>query len=154
MSYRLSTRVFVVLITVCIGGMTPSQRVAAQSGRSEVWVTDQSGTAGRLFIYDAHHVHQDAATARPEILLLDPDNDPGTETVGDRCLSQTGTAPTRGHMLAFNLAETHGILSFVATGHVAFIDAATRRAVSCIDVGAQAHAAFPAPDGSYVVVAN
>lgn len=154
MSRQLSTRVSVALITLCMGGIAIHQRVAAQSGRSEIWVTDQSGTAGRLFIYDAHQVHQNAPTATPEILLLDPDNDPTTETVGDRCVSQTGTAPTRGHMLGFNAAETHAILSFVATGHVAFIDAATRRPVSCIDVGAQAHAAFASPDGSYVVVAN
>jgi DNA-binding beta-propeller fold protein YncE len=154
MSRQRSTRILVVLLAMCIGSIAFYQRVAAQSGRSEIWVTDQSGTAGRLFIYDAHHVHHHAPTARPEILPLDPDTDPATETIGDRCLSQTGTAPTRGHMLAFNLAETHAILSFVATGHVAFIDAATRRAVSCIDVGVQAHAAFASPDGSYVVVAN
>ena len=128
--------------------------LSAQSGRAEVWVTDQSGTAGRLHIYDVYHVHQNAAAALPEVVALDADANPNTESVGDRCLAQTGSAPTRAHMLAFNAAHTHAILSFVATGHVAFIDAATRRPVGCIDVGAQAHAAFASPDSTYVVVAN
>ena len=35
-----------------------------------------------------------------------------------------------------------------------FLDARTRTPLACIDVGAQAHAAVPAPDESYVVVAN
>jgi DNA-binding beta-propeller fold protein YncE len=153
MTFRLGLLGFAVLVAL---GSGPAYHVglAAQSGVTEVWVTDQSGTAGRLYIYDAHHVHQDAAAAVPEVFALDPDTDPTRETVGDQCLAQTGSAPTRAHMIAFNPTQTHAILSFVATGHVAFIDAATRRPVRCIDVGVQAHAAFAAPDGSYVVVAN
>jgi len=142
-------------LTLAVAAFVIQQRpVAGQSGITEVWVTDQSGTAGRLFIYDGYHVHLNAAGAVPETLALDPDNDANTQTVGDVCLAQTGTAPTRAHMLAFNPAQTHAILSFVASGHVAFIEANTRRPVACIDVGVQAHAAFPAPDSSYVVVAN
>jgi DNA-binding beta-propeller fold protein YncE len=57
-------------------------------------------------------------------------------------------------MLMFDHHHTHAILTFVATGHVLFIDAHTRAAVDCIDAGAQAHAATPSPDGSYIVVAN
>ncbi|MGH2572824.1 MAG: YncE family protein [Actinomycetota bacterium] len=57
-------------------------------------------------------------------------------------------------MLMFNEPHTHAILAFVATGHVVFFDAATRSPVECIDVGLQAHAAFPTPDQTYVVVAN
>jgi len=72
----------------------------------------------------------------------------------DLCLARTGTAPRRPHMLVFNGGYTHAILAFVATGHVLFLDAASRTPVECIDVGAQAHAAFPAPDQAYVVVAN
>jgi DNA-binding beta-propeller fold protein YncE len=34
------------------------------------------------------------------------------------------------------------------------MDATTRAPVACIDVGAQAHAAVPSPDGRFVVVAN
>jgi DNA-binding beta-propeller fold protein YncE len=37
---------------------------------------------------------------------------------------------------------------------VLFIDAAARAPLACLDVGEQAHAAFPAPDETHVVVAN
>ena len=150
---RLS-RVGLLMLIAIAGASFHTGSVTAQSGSSEVWVTDQSGNAGRLFVYDGFHLHQNAAAAVPQILALDPDSDPNTETVGDQCLAQTGTAPIRGHMLAFNPSETHLIVSFVASGHVAFIEAATRRPVRCIDVGVQAHAAFASPDGTYVVVAN
>lgn len=149
--HRVAATLAVLAIT---GIIVAPDTLTAQSGMAEVWVTDQSGTAGRLYIYDTYHVHQNAGGALPEVFALDPDNNPNTETVGDRCLAQTGSAPTRAHMLAFNAANTHAILSFVATGHVAFIDAATRRPVGCIDVGVQAHAAFASPDSTYVVVAN
>jgi DNA-binding beta-propeller fold protein YncE len=51
-------------------------------------------------------------------------------------------------------ANTHAILTFVATGHVLFIEAASRTPVACIDAGAQAHAATPTPDLRYAIVAN
>jgi hypothetical protein len=154
MTFRLAIWLGLTLLLAISGVPANHGGLAAQSGLTEVWVTDQSGTAGRLYIYDAYHVYQNAAAAVPEVLALDPDTDPTRETVGDQCQAQTGSAPTRAHMLAFNSTHTHAILSFVATGHVAFIDAATRRPVRCIDVGVQAHAAFAAPDDSYVVVAN
>ncbi len=128
--------------------------VRGQSGVSEIWVTDQSGTGGRLLVYDAHHVHLDAANAVPAVFPIDADDNPQTLTIGDVCRSLTGSTPTRAHVIEFNRTASHAILSFVATGHVAFIDAATRTPVGCVDVGVQAHAATAAPDSSYVVVAN
>lgn len=51
--------------------------------------------------------------------------------------------------------------SFVASGHVVIFDAETRTPLSCFETTVseitktrQAHAAFPAPDGSYILVAN
>jgi DNA-binding beta-propeller fold protein YncE len=70
------------------------------------------------------------------------------------CVAETGSAPRRPHMLVLNAGESHAILAFVATGHVLFMDAASRTPIHCIDVGLQAHAAFPSPDETYVVVAN
>jgi DNA-binding beta-propeller fold protein YncE len=154
MTHGIRRHVGTLAFLAILGIGTAPGTLTAQSGLSEVWVTDQSGTAGRLFIYDGYHVHQNAAAAIPEVFQLDPDNNPAAESVGDRCLAQTGSAPTRAHMLAFNATHTHAILSFVASGHVAFIEAATRRPVGCIDVGVQAHAAFASPDNTYVVVAN
>jgi len=124
---------------------------AADEGGFEVWTIDQSNTTadggGTLYIYDGAKLTGPTGAAVPEMIDLGG----AARTL---CLSQTGTAPMRPHMLMFNASNTHAILAFVATGHVLFMDAATRAPISCIDVGAQAHAAFPSPDQSYVVVAN
>lgn len=118
----------------------------------EVWIIDQSDTTadggGTLYIYQGEELSgQDAATAVPEVIDLGG-------VARTLCLNQTGTAPRRPHMLFFNAAQTHAIISFVATGHVLFMDAATRTPTACVDVGAQAHAAVPSPDQTYVIVAN
>ena len=63
-------------------------------------------------------------------------------------------------MMAINPAQTHAVISFVASGHVLFMDAGTRAPVACIrtspGVGGvrQAHMSTPSPDGTYVTVAN
>jgi DNA-binding beta-propeller fold protein YncE len=63
-------------------------------------------------------------------------------------------------MMAMNPAHTHAVISFVASGHVLFMDAGARLAVACFrtqpgDAGArQAHMSTPSPDGTYVTVAN
>jgi DNA-binding beta-propeller fold protein YncE len=63
-------------------------------------------------------------------------------------------------MILFNTGHTHAVVSFVASGHVVIFDAESRTPLQCFQttVGStgtrQAHAAFPAPDGSYVLVAN
>lgn len=124
----------------------------ANSTSHEVWVIDQSDTTadggGTLYIYDGESLAGQAATSATREVI---DLGGATRTL---CLTATGSAPRRPHMLAFNASQTHGILAFVATGHVLFIDAATRTPVGCVDVGAQAHAAFPSFDQKYVVVAN
>ncbi|WP_437736343.1 hypothetical protein [Sorangium sp. So ce1335] len=126
----------------------------------EVWAVDQSNTSGltyggTLYIYNgqsltgAHGVQQVAS----EVIDL------GGETA-TLCFEQTGANPVRPHMLFFNAAHTHAVLSFVASGHVAIFDAATREPVACLrsspgaDEARQAHAAVPAPDDSYILVAN
>lgn len=118
----------------------------------EVWVLDQSDTTadggGTLYIYDGSELNgHDAGQAIPEVIDF-------AGSVRSLCLSQTTTAPRRPHMMAFNKAQTHAIISFVATGHVLFMDAETRTPLTCIDVGVQAHAAIPSHDESFVIVAN
>jgi DNA-binding beta-propeller fold protein YncE len=124
----------------------------AASGEApfEVWAIDQSNTTptggGTLYVYDGPSL-SGQAVASPELVDLGQ----GVEAF---CFGATGTVPTRPHMLMFSPGETHAILAYVASGHVLFMNAATRTPVACIDVGAQAHAAFPSMDGRYVVVAN
>jgi hypothetical protein len=63
-------------------------------------------------------------------------------------------------MIYFNADQTHAVISFVATGHVLIIEAATRTPVACLRMSAgaggaqQAHAAVPSPDQTYIAVAN
>lgn len=68
--------------------------------------------------------------------------------------STTGSVPVRPHFLTFNRSGTHAIISFVATGHVLIIEAATRTPVFVVDVGLQVHAAVPSADETYILVAN
>lgn len=137
-----------LLLALAFVGVVLGLGDAVAGGKDfEVWAIDQSGTAGTLYIFEGEELEEEADEATPEVVDL------GAQ-VGPACLTQTGTSPTRAHMLTFNDSNSHAILSYVASGHVVFIDAETRAPLTCIDVGAQAHAAFPAPDESYVVVAN
>jgi YVTN family beta-propeller protein len=139
-------------LTAALLATTGTWSVAAAQGSYEVWLVDQSNSrpdgGGRIHIYDGPSVSgRAAASAVPEVIDL------GAEA-RDLCLDQTGTAPVRPHMLQFDAGDRYAVLAFVATGHVLFIEAASRQPVTCIDVGLQAHAAFPSPDGRYVIVAN
>lgn len=128
--------------------------------RFEVWIADQSDTqpgfGGQLLIFEGSDLMGNAAAKARPILRLDL----GAETAA-LCVGSTGRNPVRPHMILFNKEHTHAILSFVASGHVVIFDAATRTPLSCFETTVsgstgtrQAHAAFPAPDGSYILVAN
>ena len=129
----------------------------------EVWTIDQSNTrdengngsildsvdsGGSVYIYRGAELKGgDAAQAAPEVIDLGG-------AARDLSVAQTGTAPIRPHMMFFNSSGSHAIVSFVSSGHVLFMDSASRMPLAVIDVGVQAHAAIPAPDDSYVIVAN
>ncbi|MGH2947603.1 MAG: YncE family protein [Solirubrobacteraceae bacterium] len=139
-------RTLLALITVVLLAAGASVALGDRGRRGyEVWVVDQSNTNGKasggaIHIYD-----------RRRHLAERIDLGGAAESL---CASQTGSAPVRPHMVFFNAARTHAVLSYAASGHVLFMDAERREPVGCIDVGVQAHAAVPAPDESYVVVAN
>ncbi len=140
------------LIMASMGLFSAHPLAAQESARDEVWVINQADTTsdggGTLYIYQSNQLNKNnAAKAKPEVIDL------GKEA-RNLCLSQTGAAPRRPHMVFFNAANSHAIVSFVASGHVLFMDAATRQPLQCIDVGEQAHAAVPSPDQKYLVVAN
>jgi hypothetical protein len=126
----------------------------------EVWLVDQSESFGKTYggtihIYEGSDLNgRDASSATPtDVLDL-------SDATAALCVTQTGANPARPHMLFFNAAHSHAILSFVASGHVVVFEAATRTPVACVrtSVGAgeqrQAHAATPTPDDSYILVAN
>lgn len=153
MRSQLVLFVSLLLALVIAGvGLPPGVQVAADSADFEVWVIDQADTradgGGTLYIYQGETVTgMKAAVARPEVIDLGG-------AAHDLCVSQTGTAPRRPHMVLFSAAHSHAIISYVATGHVLFLEARTRTPVACLDVGEQAHAAYPSPDQTYIVVAN
>lgn len=126
----------------------------------EVWLIDQSNSNGKTFggtiyIYDGDDLNGKAATSATPTEVLDLSG-----TTSALCLASTGANPVRPHMLFFNSTHSHGILSFVSSGHVVIFNAATRAPVACLRASAgaggarQAHAAAPAPDDSYILIAN
>jgi DNA-binding beta-propeller fold protein YncE len=125
----------------------------------EVWVVDQSNSPG-LTHGGAIHIYQGEDLREPGAALPVPQViDLGGATTA-LCQSSTGAAPVRPHMIFFNSSRSHAVLSFVASGHVAVFDAVARTPVACLRTTAgaggarQAHAAIPAPDDSYILVAN
>ena len=133
---------------------------AAGKDKYEVWAIDQSNSpglsyGGTLYIWDGHDLenrHRAPTTPAERVDLG------GASSVF--CLGTTGANPVRPHMIAINPAQTHAIISFVASGHVLFMHAATRQPVACFRTSSgaggarQAHMSTPSPDGSYVTVAN
>jgi hypothetical protein len=125
----------------------------------EVWLADQSDTrpgfGGQLLIYEGSRLAGKSAEKAAPTVRLDLGG-----AVADLCLASTGRRPVRPHMVVFNSTYSHAILSFVASGHVVLLNADTLAPLACLQtsIGAtgtrQAHAAFPAPDGSYILVAN
>ena len=148
------------------GALVPGQPESAQSRRGgpakhgfEVWIADQSDTrpgyGGQILIYEGARLYgKHPENAQPSVRL-----DLGAE-VAALCMAATGRNPVRPHMIAFNNEHSHAVVSFVASGHVVIFDAESRTPLQCFQttVGStgtrQAHAAFPAPDGSFILVAN
>jgi DNA-binding beta-propeller fold protein YncE len=129
---------------------------AADDANHEVWMLDQSNTydsdgngsldsGGTLYIYNGDELTGQAAS--PQKIDLGG-------VIAEQTKLITGTAPVRPHYLTLNRSHTHAIVSFVASGHVLIFDAATRTPLFAADVGAQAHAAVPSPDETYILVAN
>src|SRR5688572_14045153 len=100
--------------------------------RYEVWAIDQSNSAGKtyggtLYIWDGHDLENKHRAPTVEAQKIDLGGDAAAF-----CLAATGANPVRPHMLAINPSQTHGIISFVASGHVLFLDASSRAPVGCI----------------------
>ncbi len=146
----------VLIAAFAIGGGSAH---AAETPTYEVWAIDQSNSrdtyGGRLHIWKGHDLEQAHAAADTPSEVIDLGG-----AAAELCLAKTGANPVRPHMLAINRSQTHAIISFVASGHVLFLNAATRSPLDCVrtSVGAggarQVHFAIPSPDETYVAVAN
>lgn len=142
---------------------------SAHGDRFEVWLIDQSNTngltyGGKIYIYDGRDLRGSSVSSATPIASIDLSALGGT---GGLCFNATdaigtgaGANPVRPHMVMFNSTGSHAVVSFVASGHVAIFDAASRAALACFRTHAgaggvrQAHASFPAPDDSYILIAN
>ncbi|HEX7766049.1 MAG TPA: hypothetical protein VF443_05010 [Nitrospira sp.] len=117
----------------------------------EVWLTDQSDTGkesgGYLHIYDGAHLAANPSSAKPTT-TIDFAGD-----IGKFCEEATKKAVRRPHMLFFNKNQDHAIISFLS-GHVLFMDAATKKPDACLSMGKNVHAAWPTPDQKMAIAAN
>jgi hypothetical protein len=140
--------------------ITAATILGAGNDTYEVWAIDQSDSpnktfGGTIYIWNGHDLENTHGRAAPVPEKIDL-----AGAASSLCFANTGANPGRPHMIFFNAAQTHAIVSFVASGHVLIINAATRAPAACLRAspgagGArQAHAAVPAPDGTYIVVAN
>ena len=153
-----------VLLVTFVGALVAphAARAADGDGGYEVWIVDQADSspradgsarqAGTLYIYDGNDLQSRGGAAVPEIVDLNAQ-------VSDLCLAATGARPVRGHMGRFNTGETHFVIAFVMSGHVAVINTADRLAESCVRLPArngqqQAHSAYTSPDNSFIVSAG
>lgn len=138
--------------------LTFSLGLAPRNLDNEVWSIDQSESAGKnyggtIYIWKSKDLERVNKAAVAEKVDLGG-------AASALCLAQTGANPVRPHMLTMNKSNTHAIVSFVASGHVLFMNARTRQPITCIrtSVGStgvrQVHQSFPSPDETYVAVAN
>ncbi|HZC68148.1 MAG TPA: hypothetical protein VE201_05970 [Nitrospirales bacterium] len=128
----------------------PAAPAAAAAPSYEVWVIDQSDSSkdggGTLYIYDGAALASDAKSAKAETIDLG-------DKFAEAC-KEAGGYPKRPHMIFFTKDGKYGILSYVASGHVVFLDAAVRAPIGCVSLGKNAHAAFPAADMKLAIGAN
>ncbi len=156
------TRIVSMLAVFVVAMLLAGDYVQAHDNRHnshEVWMLDQSNTydsdgngsldsGGTLYILDGNYLSgRGASRARAQRINLGG-------RLAEWVKSETGSVPVRPHYITFNASGTHAIISFVASGHVLIIRAATRTPVFVVDVGTQAHAAVPSPDETYILVAN
>lgn len=117
----------------------------------EVWLTDQSDTGketgGFLYIYDGAQLAADPAAAKPA-QTIDFSGD-----IGKFCEEATKKSVRRPHMLFFNTAQDHALVSFLS-GQVLIMDAATKKPEACLSMGKNVHAAWPTPDQKMAIAAN
>ena len=153
-SVRYVATIMLIAITVTANASAEGRE------RYEVWAIDQSNSPGKtyggtLYIWDGHDLENTHRASSVEAEKIDLGG-----AAAAFCLAATGANPVRPHMLAINPSQTHGIISFVASGHVLFLDATSRTPVGCIraSVGAggaqQVHMSVPSPDETYVTFAN
>ncbi len=138
--------------SICLAAMLVVAIGATPAAQAyEVWVADQSDTGkesgGYLHIFDGAKLAADPAAAKPTQTI-----DLAGE-IGKFCEDATKKSVRRPHMVFFNAAQDHVIISFLS-GHVLFMDATTKKPDACLSMGKNAHAAWPTPNQKMAITAN
>ena len=116
----------------------------------EVWAVDQSdsmdgtATGGVLYVFrgtDEDYL-QGKATRTHQIDLL-----PAAVAGG----FEGGLKP---HMTLFSTGATHMLIGHASSGHVYAVDAETKEIVDVVTPGGNSHAAIPAPNNQFMLVAD
>ena len=133
-----------LLMLVLGGGIRPATAY-------EVWLTDQSDTGkesgGFLYIYDGAQLAANPSATKPT-QTIDFSGD-----LGKFCEEATKKPIRRPHMLFFNARQDHALISFLS-GHVLFLDAATKKPDACLSMGKNVHAAWPTSNEKMALAAN
>ena len=100
----------------------------------EVWAIDQSPAPGRAF-GGLIHIFRDTMEANGTHTLARTteviDLSGATATLSQ---SSTGALPVQAHNVTFNATQSHALIAFLASGHVAILNAATRQPVACLQM--------------------
>ncbi len=148
---RISIWILPLLLLLFGIGTGPALAQQAAPPAYEVWALDQSDSSkdggGTLYIYDGAALAADAKNAKAETVDLG-------DKFNEACKDVPGGFPKRPHMLFFTKDGKYALLSYVATGHVVFIDAASRAPIGCVSLGKNAHAAWPTANGKMAIGAN
>ena len=145
-----------VLVTACgqagPGTAAPATAAPTPAPRYELWALDQADTSpaggGTLYIFRG----EDLAGERPAPAA--------TVNLAEAALGVGDGVGRRPHMLAFNSAQTHGVVANVASGHVYVVRASDRKVTGSVRMTAgagtaiQAHAALVTPKDDAIVVMN
>lgn len=138
---------WVALFVLGVAG--PAAVTSAQA--YEVWMADQSDTGkesgGFLYIYDGAQLAANPSSAKPTV-TIDLSGD-----INTFCQEATQKPVRRPHMIFFNKAQDHALISFLS-GQVLFMDASTRKPEACLSMGKNVHAAWPTPDQKMAIAAN
>ncbi len=148
---RISIWILPLLFLLLGIGTGPALAQQAAAPAYEVWALDQSDSSkdggGTLYIYDGAALAADAKSAKAEAVDLGG-------KFAEACKDVPGGFPKRPHMLFFTKDGKYALLSYVATGHVVFLDAASRSPIGCVSLGKNAHAAWPTANGKMAIGAN
>lgn len=155
MSLRHRATSLAVVFALAVAACEPSGAPMATAPVTsyELWVLDQADTApgggGALYVFRGADLTGERAPA-PAI----------TVNLAEAALGVGDGIGRRPHMLDFNRTGTHGVIAYVASGHVQVVRASDRKVVASIRMTAgaggaiQAHAAMVTPDDAAIVVVN